>query len=203
MALAVNRTGTIFKQCDRSYHKPDTNKKCVAGSCQHMCEKPEKCQHAWTLRYSVNGRQREKSFRDTTHPTTGRVNHGSGRKLAQDFQLKLTVEKRSGDITFADHGRASKESFGDAAGAYITRMAVGENSREHYLGAYRKHVKPVFGDRTLAQVARDRDGVLDLLTVTMKDLSDTLRQQVRMIIVGTCDEAIKADKLANTAATLR
>jgi hypothetical protein len=37
---------------------------------------------------------------------------------------------------------------------------------------------------------------MNFLTVTMKDLSDTLRQQARMIIVGTCDEAIKADKLA-------
>jgi integrase len=144
----------------------------------------------------VNGKQLEKSFRDITHPTTGRVNYGSGRKLAQDFQLQLTVDKRSGDITFADHGRTARQNFGEAAEAYIARMAVGENSREHYLSAYRNHVKPVFGDKTLAQVARDRDGVLDLLTVTMKDLSDTLRQQARMIIVGTCDEAIKADKLA-------
>jgi hypothetical protein len=196
MALAVNRAGTIFKQCDRSSHKPDTNRKCANDTCRHTCDRPEKCPHAWTLRYWVNAKQLEKSFRDTTHPTTGRVNHGSGKKLAQDFQLKLTVDKRAGDITFADHGKAARESFGDAAAAYIARMAVGENSRDHYLGAYRKHVKPVFGDRMLVQVARDRDGVLDLLTVTMKDLSDTLRQQVRMIIVGTCDEAVKADKLA-------
>jgi hypothetical protein len=59
MALAVNRTGTIFKQCDRSNHRPDSNKKCAAGACQHTCDKPEKCSHAWTLRYSVNGKQVE------------------------------------------------------------------------------------------------------------------------------------------------
>jgi hypothetical protein len=55
------------------------------------------------------------------------VNDGSGKKLAQDFQLKLTAEKRSGDVTFADHGRAARQSFGEAAEAYIARMAVGEN----------------------------------------------------------------------------
>lgn len=196
MALAVNRTGTILKKCDRSNCKPDSNKKCAEGACQHTCEKPDRCPHAWTLRYWVNGRQLEKSFKDTTSPVTGRVNYGSGKKLAQDFQLKLTVDKRSGDITFADHGKAAKLNFGEAAEAYIARLAVGDNSRDHYRQAYRKHIKPVFGDKTLAQVARDRDGVTDLLTVKMKDLSDTLRQQARMVIVGTCDEAIKADKLA-------
>jgi hypothetical protein len=89
MATAVNRTGTSFKKCDRSNHKPETNKSCAVGTCQHTCDKPGRCPHAWKLRYAVNGKQREKSFKDTTHPTTGRVNYGSGRKLARDFQPSL------------------------------------------------------------------------------------------------------------------
>jgi hypothetical protein len=55
MALAVNRTGTIFKQCDRSGHKPDTNKECANDTRRHTCDQPEKCPHAWTLRYWVIG----------------------------------------------------------------------------------------------------------------------------------------------------
>ena len=195
MALAVSRTGTIFKKCDRSNHKPDSNKNCAAGACQHTCDKPDRCSHAWTLRYWVSGRQSEKSFKDTTHPSTGRVNYGSGKKLAQDFQLKLTVDKRSGDVVFADHAKSGKRNFGEAVEAYISRMAVGDNSKKSYTATYRNHVRPVFGDKTLAQVARDRDGVLDHLTVTMKDLNDTSRQQVRMLIVGTCDEAVKSEKI--------
>ncbi|HXT91918.1 MAG TPA: hypothetical protein VN714_22010 [Trebonia sp.] len=89
MALAVNRTGTILKKCDRSGHRPEANKKCAAGTCQHTCANLEKRPHAWTLRYWVNVRQLEKSFRDAPNPATGRVNLGSGKKLAQDFQLKL------------------------------------------------------------------------------------------------------------------
>jgi integrase len=61
---------------------------------------------------------------------------------------------------------------------------------------YRKHVKPVFGDMTLAQVANDRDGVMELLLVTMKHLSNTPRQQARHVIVGTVEEAVKAGKLS-------
>ena len=74
MALAVTRTGTIFKKCDRSNHKPDSNKRCAASTCQHTCDNPERCAHAWTLRYWVNNKQVEKSFRDTIYPATGRVN---------------------------------------------------------------------------------------------------------------------------------
>ena len=61
---------------------------------------------------------------------------------------------------------------------------------------YRKHVKPVFGDMTLSQVANDRDGVMDLLVVTMKHLSNTPRQQARYVIVGTVEEAVKAGRLS-------
>ncbi len=162
MALAVNGSGTIFKKCDRSNHRPDSNKGCASSTCQHTCDNPERCPHAWTLRYWVNGKQVEKSFKDKQHPTTGRVDYGSGKKLARDWQLKLAVDKRSGDIAFV----------------------------------YLKHVKPVFGDMTLAQVANDRDGVMDLLAVTMKHLSNTPRQQARYVIVGTLDEAVKAGKLS-------
>jgi len=196
MALAVNRTGTIFKKCDRSNHKPDSNKRCATSTCQHTCDNPERCAHAWTLRYWLNGKQVEKSFKDTTHPTTGRVNYGSGKKLAQDWQLKTTVDKRSGDIAFADHGKSGKQNFGEACEAYISRQQVSENSRYHYVSSYRAYVKPVFGNLTLAQVARDRDGVTELLTVTMKHLSNTPRQQARRVIIGTCDEAVKAGRLS-------
>ena len=196
MALAVNRTGVILKKCDMSNHRPETVRLCAAGTCQHTC-KPgtiEKCRHAWTLRYWVNGRQAEKSFRDEIR--NGRVFYGSGRQLAQDFQLKLTVDKQSGGITFASHGRTGKQNFGEAAETFISRLPVADSSKEHYRSVYRAHVKPVFGEMTLSQVANDRDGVMDLLAVTMKHLSHAPRQQARYVVVGTIDEAVKAGKLS-------
>src|SRR5580704_11128539 len=201
MALAVHRTGVIFKKCDMSNHRPDTVKQCVSGTCQHTCpaDDVEKCRHAWTLRYWVNGKQLEKSFKDSIR--NGRVSYGSGRKLAQDFQLKLAVDKRSGDVTFASHGRTGRQNFDETAEAYISRLPIGDSSRYHYLSVYRKHVKPVFGDMTLAQVANDRDGVMELLLVTMKRLSNTPRQQARYVIVGTVEEAVKAGKLTRHGLT--
>jgi integrase len=146
-------------------------------------------------RYSLNGKQVEKSFKDQVNASTGRVNYGSGKKLAEDWQLKTTVDKRSGDVVFADHSKAGKQNFGEAARAFISRMAVGDHTKDTYSSTFRQHVNPAFGDKTLSQVANDLDGVTDLLTVTMKDLSDGVRQQARRIIVGTVDYAVKSGKL--------
>ena len=128
MALALNRTGVVFKKCDRAGHKPDSNKACAADTCQHTCTDVERCPHAWTLRYWADGKQRERSFKDEVRH--GRTVYGSGRKLAQDAQLKLTVDKRAGDKTFADYAKAGKANFGDAAEAFIARLAVNERSRD-------------------------------------------------------------------------
>jgi integrase len=193
MALALNRTGIVFKKCDMAGHKRDSNKACGSGACQHTCKDTERCAHAWTLRYWADGKQRELSFKDEVR--NGRTVYGSGRKLAQDAQLKLTVDKRAGDKTFADYTTAGKANFGAAAEAFIARLQVNDRSRDSYLSTYNKHVKPVFGGRTLAQVANDRDAVLDLLTVSMAGLSVSPRRQARMVIEGTLDEAVKAGKL--------
>jgi integrase len=193
MALALNRTGVVFKKCDMSGHKPDSNKACGSGTCQHTCPDPEKCAHAWTLRYWADGKQRERSFKDEVR--SGRTAYGSGRKLAQDAQLKLTVDKRAGDKTFADYTKTGKANFGEAAEAFISHLPVSERSRDSYRGAYRVHVRPAYGDSTVARVAGDRDGVLDLLTVVMKDMSISVRRNARMIITGTCNEAVKAGKI--------
>ncbi len=112
MALAVNRTGTVFKKCDRSNHRLESNKNCAAGTYQHACDRPDRRPHAWTLRYWVSSKQFERSFRNTTNKSTGRVNYGTGRNLAQYFQLKRTVDKRAGDGVFADRKSESAELRG-------------------------------------------------------------------------------------------
>ena len=111
------------------------------------------------------------------------------------------MDKRSGDITFATHGQTGRQSFDEAAESFISRLPIGNTSKYVYRGVYRKHVKPVFGDMTLAQVANDRDGVMDLLVVTMKQLSNAPRQQARHVIVGTVEEAVKAAGSAGIALT--
>ena len=144
MPLAVNRAGVVFKKCDRAAHRPDTNKACVSGPCQHTCAEIERCPHAWTLRYWVNGKQRERSFKDQVD-ARGRVQYGSGRRLATDAQLKLTHDKRAEGATFVDHSKTGRENFGQACDRWIDRLAVGPSSKDNYRTILNAHIRPVLG----------------------------------------------------------
>jgi hypothetical protein len=194
--MPVKLQGTIFKKCDTAGHKPDANKACRAGTCQHTCADIERCSHAWTLRYSVSGKQVERSFKDSRNENTGRVNYGSGRKLAQDAQLKLTVDKRSGDITFADYGKTGKENFGDACTAFVAAMACADATRMSYRTVLNKWVGPAMGHMALAQAARAHVVVEELVTVTMKDVDPSRRREARRLITNVLDKAVRQDKIA-------
>ena len=190
---------TVLKKCDRTYHRPETNKQCADGTCQHTCEPSaiERCRHAWTVRYTVNGVQRDKSFRDEMDARK-RVQWGTGLKKAQDFQLELTRGKRAQGKTYVDP-KAGNELFGPAAEAFIMSPALEANadSRATYLSYYRASIKARFARRTLAQMATQQaaDEVTELLNITMAHKSTGLRRQARMIITGTMDAAVKGEKI--------
>ena len=118
----------------------------------------EQCPHAWTLRYWADGKQRERSFKDEIRQ--GRTIYGSGRKLAQDAHLKLTVDKRAGDRTFADYSKAGRRT----SGKRLRRSSCGSRSRpvaQFHLSAYRYARQAArSADQHAARVAGDRDGVL-------------------------------------------
>lgn len=193
--------GTIFKKCDRAAHRPESNRGCADGSCQHTCETPavERCPHAWTLRYSVAGKQIEESFRDDMDRNK-RVRYGTGLKKVQDAQLELTRGKRSqGQTYIAPKGGSA--NFGDAVEQLITHMAIGDDTRDSYRSNYRSNIKAKFGARTIAQVAIAHDDVADLLTVTMKERSIGSRRVTRMLITGTLDRAVKTGKIASRLIT--
>ena len=195
MALAVNRTGIIFKKCDRSNHKPDTNKAVRLPSASIRAIRPRALRAR--LDAALLGQRqagREVVQGQGTAPRAGCLRYG------QEARPGLATQDHCGqalrDITFADHGKSSKQNFGEAAESFISRLPIADNSKDHYRSVYRKHVKPVFGDMTLSQAANDRDGVMDLLAVKMKHLSNSSRQQARHVIVGTVEEAVKAGKLS-------
>jgi hypothetical protein len=97
----MNRQGTILKKC--------------------QCASKTRCPHGWTLRYwdptastksGSKGALRERTFRDAPGKP------GSGKKLAEDFTLKLAVGKRECDITFADKSKGAVR-FVDYAAEWI------------------------------------------------------------------------------------
>jgi integrase len=194
---------TVFKKCDRSAHSPETNKGCAArdrgeakGKCQHTCEpgEIERCHHAWTVRYNVNGVQRDQSFKDELDAHR-RIVRGSGLRKAQDFQLELTRGKRAQGRTYVDP-KAGNAPFGEAAETYIGNQPVAERTRELLRGVWRNHVKPVFGNKTLAQAALMRTELETLLARRMGGMSANQRDIARRIVAGTLDAAVKTRKLA-------
>ena len=133
MALAVNGSGTVFKKCDKSNHRPDSNKGLrVFHLPAHVRTTRERCQHAWTLRYWVNGKQIEKSFKDKQHPSTGRVDYGSGPQA----RARLAAQAHRGQALPVDvvlHGpqaRAGKAELGEACrGCSSPRLPVSDASK--------------------------------------------------------------------------
>jgi hypothetical protein len=190
---------TIFKKCSRESHRPESNKGCASGTCQHTCEPSaiEKCPHRWTVRYVVNGTQRERSFADEIDATK-RVRYGTGLKKAQDFQLELTRGKRAQGKTYVDP-KAGSELFGPACEAFIMSSAIQANqgSRELYMSNYRATIRGLFAHRTLAQMATQAtaEEVTELLNVTQAGSSTGHRRVTRMLITGTMDAAARAEKI--------
>ena len=197
--MAVRLQGTIFKKCDMSAHKPHSNKACAAETCQHTCTAPDRCPHAWTLRYSVNGKQKEESFRDDMDDKK-RVRYGTGLRKAQDAQLELTRGKRAeGQTYIAPTG--AKDNFGEACEAFIATMACTDNTRGVYRDVSRKWVRPAMGHLTLARAANAHDAAEELITVKMAHLSPVRRRTARLLITGVLDKAVKTGKIANHRVT--
>lgn len=184
--------GTIVKKCDMALHRPDSRQACRAGTCQHTCADPGRCRHAWTLRYWAGKRQRELSFTDELD-ASGRPRYGSGRKLAQDAQLKIAHDKRA--QVFIDPRRGHAE-FTAECERWIGRLAGTESTKAQYRSVLNAHVGRVFTGWPVAAVAQARDEVADLLAVRMGALSLNRRTLARALVVGVLDEAVAAGKIA-------
>ena len=110
---------TIFKKCDRTYHKPAATRDAPAGPAS-TCEPGQvaACAHKWTVRYSVSSRQREQSFGTLTD--------------AQTFQLTLSTGKQTQGAMFTDP-RAGIVAFLPLCDAYVEGMAkANANSKATY-----------------------------------------------------------------------
>jgi integrase len=133
-----------------------------------------------TVRYWVDGKQREKSFATA--------------KEAKDFKIKVDHDLRA--RIFVDD-KLGREKFSTAASAWIQRKAIAAGTKSNYGYILSAHINRVLGDRTLAGVANDRDAVIDLLVNRMAHLSYSRKKMARLIIVGVLDEAVTAGKVGS------
>jgi hypothetical protein len=175
---------TVFKKCDRANHKPESNKLCAIDACQHTCEPGQvaDCAHKWTVRYSVNSRQREQSFGTLTE--------------AQTFQLTLSTGKQTQGAMFTDP-RAGIVEFLPLCDAYIDGMArAGARTKAIYRSNFANPaVAELLKRRSVLEVARMDAEVKQLLNVTLGHYQDEYRGTIRRIIVGTLDECVRRGTL--------
>jgi hypothetical protein len=114
-----------------------------------------------TVRYWVDGKQRERSF-----ATAGE---------ARDFKIKTDHDVRA--QIFVD-GRSGRENFGEAVQTWLGRLTKSEGTKIVYGNVFNAHVKPALGGKTLAQVANAREAVSQLLTGAEFTLVTQLSTQV-------------------------
>jgi integrase len=164
---SINGSGTVLKKC--------------------QCTAKTKCPHGWTARYWLDGKQRERTFKDTPGKP------GSGKKLAADFLLKLAVGKREGDTTFADKSKAAVR-FTDYAEAWISRRKA-EATRATLRSTMKNYLAPRVGNRTLAQVAGDREAAQAIIDDDAIPVN--VRRRLRVLLVSPCNEALKSGRLAS------
>jgi hypothetical protein len=170
----------IIKKCDRTFHRPESNKGCANGTCQHTCDAAQaaQCAHKWTVRYSVNSRQREQSFPTLTE--------------AQTFQLTLSTGKRTEGAMFTDP-RAGIVEFLPLCDAYIEGMAkANAASKRTYRGNFANPaVTRLLKGKSVLEVARMDAEVKTLLNKALGRYSDDYRGNIRRIIRGTLDECVR------------
>jgi hypothetical protein len=175
---------TVFKKCDRAYHKPESNKLCAAGTCQHTCEPAQvgDCAHKWTVRYSARSRQREQSFLTLTE--------------AQTFQLTLSTGKQTQGAMFTDP-RAGIVEFLPLCQAHIDGMVrAGARTKAIYRSNFANPaVTKLLKGRSVLEVARMDAEVKQLLNTTLGGYQDEYRGNIRRIIVGTLDECVRRGTL--------
>lgn len=170
---------TIFKKCDRAGHKPASNKACAAGTCQHTCEPGQvgQCSHKWTVRYSVNSRQREASFATLTE--------------ARVFQGDLSVKKVTQGALFTDP-RAGVKKFGDIRRQYVARLDIRPDTLEVYERNYRgSGAAAMLDGLPVATVARMEAEIETLVNVTHLRKSRVYRANVLRMVQGTLDLAVR------------
>jgi Phage integrase, N-terminal SAM-like domain len=151
-----------------------------------------KCPHSWTVRW-WDGKQRERSF-------------GKDWKSASVFSKTIEADK-------LNPGRAEKSSAPAEVAAvqptmvqpvtleayaqtWLAGRSAPYNTARKYASIMRNHILPAFGNRQLADVASDREGVQALLRSLSPPLAASVLIVLRAMMTGAAEAGrIGTDRL--------
>lgn len=139
--------------------------------------KGENPRKPYTVKYRDDQRkQREHSFKT--------------KREADDF--KITVEHGQRSQLFVDP-RAGQVMFCGYAASWIDGLDRAPGTKSTYRSVLNARLRPALAGRTLAQVANDREGIWSL--VSGFDLSAARKVCALSVIIGSCDEAVRAGRI--------
>jgi integrase len=129
----------------------------------------------WVVRYEVDGKQREKSFRY--------------RQEAEDFRAKTDNDQRQ-HIYVQPDMRTSADSYFTS---WIESHAVSDGTKRTYRSVYANHVSPAFGGKAIGAVRRE--DVTRLLLVTMPvTVGAEAVNTARKLLLAMFGEALKGSE---------
>lgn len=142
----------------------------------------------YRVRYYHDGSQRQKSFAKL--------------KEAKDFVAKFEHDSR--EQTFTDPKLAA-EKFGTVADRWLARHPGSPRTLQMYETVLRLHIKPVFGTKTLASVATDRESCEVFLRYVLpgKGMGASVIRSCYMVIKAIVNDAIKGGRLPPHANRLK
>jgi integrase len=147
---------------------------------------PNSCK-PWTVRWTVNGQQSERSFRT--------------KREADDFWASVEHSKRehsyidptAGCITFAEY-----------AAQWLRQFQGSDNTLRIYGSVLDNHVLPALGDMQLRRITRHDIKCLLLDDMLAKKLSRSSIETARQVISGVLGKAVRAGRITeNPAARIR
>ena len=146
-----------------------------------IVRKPGNTRKSYTVRWTVAGRQREKSF--------------ATRKEANDYRIKVEHDARAQIFIDPD----VRTSLADYFTGWLATHAVSDGTKRTYRSVFRTRIKPAFGDKPIGRVTRD-----DVRTLLLEDMPrevgpDSVKT-ARTLLMAMFSEALKSGKVATNPA---
>jgi integrase len=141
----------------------------------------------WTVRYSHDGKQSERSF------ATKREAGDYAAKVEHDKRAQIFVDPKLGDITFRQFAQT-----------WLSQHTAAANSIRAYRASLDSHILPAIGDLPLRKITREKIRTLLLETMPAKPVGGQVVDTARRVLTGVLAEAVRSKRITeNPAAGIR
>jgi integrase len=147
-----------------------------------LVHKPGNTRSPFTVRYSANGKQRERSFRTE--------------RDAEAFRVKVDYETRAHVFVDPDE----RTTLADYFESWIDLHTVSPSTKALYRSAFANWIKPSLGSKALGKITHDDVRTLLLKTLPGQGRSYESIKTARTVLVAMLGQALRSEKVARNHA---